>query len=454
MGPGVLKTKSLKVRLFGLAALLISLILILAGLGFHWLFQRHVETFVLEELNAHFEQLASGLSVGPRGKLSASTKLSDPRFEQPYGGLYWQVNAVGHRPLRSRSLWDEAIKLPIQPDSEIEGQPHILPLPFGGEIFALQRIVVLKAPEGKEKKLVVTVGLDRQRVTTVAAQFAQEITWGLAAVYAALLIGTASIILFGLQPLKSLKRGVAAMRNGAGQLDANAYPMEVLSLVEEVNALANARERQLDRARQRASNLAHGLKTSLTVLSAVAEDLKSTRQKDASETISTSTTQMRGLVDRELARSRMSDGGMGYKAELAYVTNRVVATMKRAPRGGKLNWILDFPISPMVAMDTVDLTELLGNLTDNARKHAKSMVRIAHDGEWLSIEDDGKGVAPEKMADIVKRGVRLDQSAQGSGIGLAIVTDLVEVYDLEIRVSASDRGGLCIRIRLPIIAGH
>jgi signal transduction histidine kinase len=123
--------------------------------------------------------------------------------------------------------------------------------------------------------------------------------------------------------------------------------------------------------------------------------------------------------------------------------------MKKAPRGSDLHWSIAVSDQVAVAMDRVDLMELLGNLLDNSRKHAREMVRVSHDGKTLVVEDDGLGVSDVELPQIFKRGVRLDEKLPGSGIGLAIVSDLIEVYGLTLDVRRSDLGGLAVEVGLP-----
>jgi signal transduction histidine kinase len=161
--------------------------------------------------------------------------------------------------------------------------------------------------------------------------------------------------------------------------------------------------------------------------------------------------QMRDLVDRELTRSRMAQGLEINKVALAPVAERVIATMKKAPRGEALAWAVALQRGVHVGVEGVDLMELLGNLLDNARKHAKSTVRISHDGKNLVVEDDGLGVEESKLSSILHRGVRLDEKNPGSGIGLAIVSDLADVYGLTLDVRRSDLGGLAVVVGMKAV---
>jgi signal transduction histidine kinase len=439
-----MRSWSLKWRLSLLAALGISIVLVLAGFGFSWLYRNHVERFVMTELNLHMDQLLGNVTLGTDGKLVVDATLSDPRFEQPGGGMYWQIDVAGQDSLRSRSLWDDTIVIPTPPDTTEEDHAHILVLPNGQEIFSLEKRVIVDGQGGVEKSAVVTVGLDRSRVTNPISEFLRAMLSGLAVTYALLLATMLALISVGLRPLRSVQRGIARLRTGEKIFDASGLPEEVTPLAEEVNALVAAGEHQLVQARQRASNLAHGLKTPLAVMQAIANELRLRKQTDAAQSIELNAGQMRDLVDRELTRSRMAQGVLVEKVRFVPVAERVLATMKKAPRGSSLSWQLHVPENLQVRMEAVDLMELLGNLLDNARKHARSTVRISHDGIFLIVEDDGAGVSDADLPMILRRGVRLDEKLPGSGIGLAIVSDLAEVYGLALNVRRSELGGLAV----------
>jgi signal transduction histidine kinase len=444
--------KSLKLRLLGLAALVISAILIAAGVAFHWQFRAQVESFVLTELSSHFEQIAAGLDVTADGKVEMKGQLSDPRFQQPAGGLYWQVDVAGQESLTSRSLWNEALHVPTPPNSAEENHAHVMALPFGGEVFALEKMVALEGPNGTLVKAVITVGLDRTRVNSAADAFAWRITAGLLAVYAALLVGTFAIMFLGLAPLQSLKRKIAELRGDRMLLEPGEFPSEVFPLISELNAMTEARETQLKKARERAANLAHGLKTPLAVIGAIADELDAEGRASHASEIRQNVGQMKGLVDRELTRSRMSGLDSRHTSNLEQTAQKVVATMMRAPRGDQLSWQLAVPHGSQVAMDSTDLIELLGNLADNARKHARSLVRISQDGAALVVEDDGRGVDQALIGRMLQRGTRLSDAppvtGDGNGIGLSIVQDLAEAYGARLDIRQSELGGLSVRFDL------
>ena len=251
------------------------------------------------------------------------------------------------------------------------------------------------------------------------------------------------------RPLAALRQGVEQVRIGTSTRLADNVPQEVAPLVQEVNGLVEAREKQLERARQQASNLAHGLKTPLAVMTSIADSLRvDGRHKEAAD-IKQAASQMRDLVERELARSRMTDGNASYRSNLLQVTQRVVETIRRAPRGDELRWRIDVPVDSHIAIDPTDLTEMMGCLLDNCRKHATNLVRVTYDNKTLVVEDDGPGVSDDQLSSILQRGVRLDSTKPGSGLGLSIVNDLAEVYKFDLHVSRGALGGLQVTAAVP-----
>ncbi len=324
----------------------------------------------------------------------------------------------------------------------------MMPGPGGKEVLALEKLIYVADQKGDEHRLVVTVAMEKARVQNTISNFGKPMIAGLAVLYFTLLASVLLIIYLGLRPLKVLLNAVEDLRVGKASRVGGDHPDEVAPLVNELNALVEAREKQLERARQRAGNLAHGLKTPLTVLTTTAGQLAAAGQGEKSAQVRLAADQMRDLVDRELARSRMAAGDGSHRSPLLPAVERVVETCRRAPRGDAITWSVDVPSNTQLAIDGTDLLELLGNLIDNARKHAKGAVRVIHDGRNLIVEDDGPGVATDKLASITRRGVKLDALSPGSGLGLSIVSDLAEVYDFSLEFGKSNLGGLKASIGL------
>lgn len=447
---------SLKLRLLGAGIASILLALAIAGVGLLLLFERHVERRMTAELDLHLRQLLGHLGRGPDGALELVRPLGDPRFDEPLSGLYWQIS---HEPgggppiLRSRSLWDAALTLPTDPLTDGGAHQHTIPGPARSSLLAIERAVALPATLG-EGQIRAVVAVDRAEVHAAGRAFASDLFPSIA-VLAAFLVAAAWVqVTVGLQPLDAVRRKLSEVRAGRAARLGEAFPDEVRPLAAEVDHLLDAQERAIERARARAADLAHGLKTPLTVLSADAAELRSRGETRLAEEIATVTDGMRRHVERELARARAgARTHPGAPQPVRPVAERITAVLRRTPRGQELAWELDIPADVTADIDAQDLSEVLGNLAENAVKWAAHVIRVIASrpsGTFtLIVEDDGPGVADEVIGVALARGGRLDETQPGSGLGLAIVGDLVENYGGELSLRRSPLGGLAAEVRIP-----
>jgi signal transduction histidine kinase len=442
---------SLRLRLLAASAVTILLALFLAGLALIELFEAEVSARVERELSNHLLQLAGALETGTDGKLYLARQLADPRFQQPLSGLYWQIVWDEQEPLRSRSLWDESLSVPKLTSG---GASRILQLP-GPEatpLIALERVItVLKQNQPYDVRLL--VGTNASEVTEPLASFTRWMILSLAALAVFLAAAAWAQVKVGLRPLETLRAGLGQIRLGELTRLSGNYPSEIAPLVEEFNGVLDDQEKSLARARSRAAELAHGLKTPLTILSAVARDLRSKGRRKASSDISEQAETMHVVIERELSRARLAQGHGTVKVVLAPEIERLVASVRRLPRSEELQWEVAVPAGISVPIEQVDLVELLGNILDNARKWARSGVRVStsegEEGLALIVEDDGPGVEASDITRIMERGFSLDKNAQGTGLGLAIVKDIAEIYGLQVGFAPSSLGGLSVKIRFP-----
>ncbi len=445
---------SLRLRLLVLSALAISLALALAGISFYLRFQQHVEKLMLQEFDAHFEQLASAVSFDDQGNLFIDTELSDPRFSKQFGGLYWQIDPVGMPTLRSRSLWDELLTVPTPPSTEQEEHIHTLPGPNSTNLLALERAIEIEKPDGTTTKAVVTIGMDRSEVSNAISNFRGDMSIGFALLYLVLLGSSIFLIFFGLKPLQEIRNSLASIHQGKVQRLEGEYPLEVEGLVGELNTLLDNREQQVSRARHRAGNLAHGLKTPLTVLDVIAGDLDKKGKKVVADEIRQATRDMQQFVERELMRSRVAANQALASTLLAPIATRVAVAINKVTAGRIQPIEIEVDPGVSVPMDEGDLHELLGNLMENAAKYAKSRVMVQYDEGVVSVSDDGPGVPHSDFEKIAKRGVKLDQRKRGSGLGLAIVQDLADAYGATLAFARSDMGGLRAEFRFSANGGR
>ena len=443
----MLSAGSLKLRLFIAAALAISFALLVAGGSFYLIFQRYIERVAVADLQNYFVELAASIHYSDQGLLQAKLRMADPRFQKPYGGLYWQINAADSPPLRSRSLFDDKLETPVfGENASSEDFVHVIAGPDATQLFALEKAITVPEAGRADQKLRVTIAIDRTDIDQTVREFRNDMIVGLGVLYAVLLSGSFFQISVGLQPLEKLRRSVEAIRMGKlAQLEGN-VPLEVRPLVDEVNGLLDSRQGELQRARQRASNLAHGLKTPLTVMSNLAERVAGLGLKSEAQDIHEGAEHMRVLVERELARARMASGKQTHLTLLRPVVDKMVRVLTKTSDNSALLWSIRIAEDAQIAMEPGDLLELVGNVLDNAHKWAKSQINVKFENGVFSVDEDGPGVPDEKLAEIQQRGVRLDEKVSGSGLGLGIVHDLVEIYSFDLKFERSDLGGLSVVI--------
>ena len=458
---------SLKGRLVLLAALVLAAGLALFAMQLSAMFRQHVERSARAELEMYQEQLIVALQRRADGSLGTNALLPDPRFMRPLSGRYWQVNdADGHVLARSRSLWDATLPAPSQQSPNSGATWFETAGPAGERLLVLARRVSVPASmlSGKahagngnapgDVPLVFLVARDMAEMERAAASFNRELFISLGLLAGVLLLALTAQAWLGLKPLAALRRQVADIRHGRrDRLDAPAAA-EIDALVEELNVLLAQQRRHMEQARARAGNLAHGLKTPLAALTAVARDLVDAGREREARAVLEQVMLLRRQVEHELSRARVR-GGRGTQAAtpLEPAVRRLLKTVRRLQGNDRLRWETDVSPALQVRMEEGDLLELLGNLMDNAAKWARQQVRVRaviDDGDVaLTVEDDGPGVPAHERERILQRGVRLDQNVPGSGIGLSIVQEIVEAYGGRLTLGESALGGLAVTVHLP-----
>lgn len=449
-----LSLSSVRLRLLAAGAVSIATALVLAGIGLSVLFERHVERRAVAELSTHLDQVIAGLDRDAEGTLIETRLPADPRFGQPLSGLYWQVEAKTEGTvLRSRSLWDARLALPDDVLADGQVHEHTIKGPTGAPLLTVERRVTLPARLGGGT-VRAAVALNRADLAAARTSFATELVPYLAVLGLGLMLASWLQITVGLRPLATIRARVEAVRSGRATRLGTSIPDEVRPLAGEVDDLLAAREEDVRRARARAADLAHGLKTPLQALAGDVDRLRArgeTREADEIERVAVA---MRRHVERELARARLAAGVTPATCRPAEVVARVVGVVRRTPDGARLAWREDIPADLIAPIDGDDLTEGLGALIENAARHAASSVTLEGgregDGVVLMIRDDGPGIPADRRAAMLERGGRLDTGGDGSGLGLAIAQDILAAWGGTLALDDAPGGGLVVRV---ILAG-
>lgn len=452
-------TASLRWRLLLAALLAVSLALVLAGVVIARLFERHVTQQFDLRLQDQLTQLLAALEPDADGQPVLARPLADPRWQRPYGGLYWQVQAVGRAEaepaLRSRSLWDERLALADDalPDGALHR--HALPGPAGQRLRALERAVQWDE-QGPRWRVVVAA--DTRELEQARAAFHGALALSLAGLGAALLAAVAAQLWLGLRPLRALQQALHAVRGGHQTRLQGRFPAEVQPLVDDFNRVLAYDEQVVERARRLAGNLAHAIKTPLAVMATLAEELRP-REPAAAAALQEQVQRLREQVDWHLRRARAASGTHPSRQTavqpvlegLFRVMRKVHAA--RAEGAGELELTLQGEPEAVFAGEAQDLQEMAGNLLDNACKWARRRVRVSVRREGrrllLTVDDDGPGLTPEQCRQVLARGVRADERVPGSGLGLDIVREVASLYGGSLTLARAPLGGLRAQLELP-----
>lgn len=426
--------------------------LIATGIVLASTFRASVEQRFDDTLSVHLTNLIGELAE-TQDLSAASPDLGEPRFRLPLSGWYWQVRAIadGTTISTSQSLVGDEVVLPdgaraIGPGMFVQSNASG---PMGEPLRAVARRVAF----GDGQWLLVSVAGASTSIKEDTARFAQRLALVLGLFAATLVALTLLQVRFGLRPLKELGRELEAIREGKQRFVAGTYPIEVQPVADALNTLISANHATLERARQHVGNLAHALKTPLSVMTNDA-----TGDAPLARSVREQTQIMQRQVRAYLERAQMAarERVIGTVTDVAPVLDRLVRAMARLGERRGIAVALDRPDGVRFAGEQQDFEEIVGNLVDNALKWAKSRVAItvlvqpAEKTLTLEIADDGPGLSPAACEEVLSRGKRLDTSKPGSGLGLSIVAELVSLYGGNLILSRARSGGLAATVRLPL----
>jgi signal transduction histidine kinase len=438
---------SLIQRMIGIAALWIFLLL---GIGAFTL-DRVLVSAISENFDSQLDYVLTSMvasaEIGPEGEVLFNRALADQRFLEPYSGLYYQVSGAGFEPFPSRSLWDRRLRIG---GAHADDGAHF----YDSEEFPMERLRVIERDvrlPGSAVRWRFQVAQSRDLLDEQIGVLRRTLVRSFGILGLGLIAIAAIQAVYGLWPLRRMRRAIAAVRGGLKSRIDEKLPREIEPLTEELNALLEHNELQAEEARRHAGNLAHALKTPLTVITNAA----TAHAPDLAATVIREATTMRRQVDHHLARARAI--GRRSSAQARSVVWESLEAVERAVSRLYENVTVDIAGDrhAVVRVERQDLDEMLGNLIENAAKYGNGRVFVTVkstiDCVEIEVEDDGAGIPEAKRASIFDRGARLDTGKPGTGLGLAIVRDVAEIYEGSITLEESeDLGGLLARLRLPV----
>ena len=451
--PRVVSTHSLRLRLVGGAIICIGLALGAVGVVLSSLFADHTYRVVQDQLRHELDAMTAALDWSDDGRLVMTRHLADPRFEKAYSGRYWQVVADGQATLASRSLWDVLLVLSPEagqaaPPGDTTDVSRLVAGPGSEPLVALGRTIRLEERDVPITLLVTAPQKDWREQT---ANFDRLLATALLVTGVALLLASLAQVAYGLLPLRRLGNAVALLRADRRHRLAGTWPLEVRPLVDEIEALLDSDVAMLDRARRQAGDLAHAIKTPLSVL---ANEAQMRPQDPFASEVAVHAETIRQQLERQLARARAAGRaveGVPGRIDVIGVAEGLVRAMNTLYQDRRLD--IRCHGEGQFSGDAQDLAEMLGNLLDNACKWADACVVLAARREdrfvRVAIEDDGPGIRDGQDSPRPEGPLPLDEDRHGSGLGLSIVEDIAALYGGSVRYDKSTLGGLRVELRLP-----
>jgi signal transduction histidine kinase len=452
-----MRANSLAFRLFLWATGLTVVILIVTGVALSSLYRRAVERAFDRRLDVYLRTLVADVASPEEGTDKFPQSIGEPLFELPLSGWYWQVTRLDTPKPEvhsSRSLWDS--NLPALAVAEETSGGYRKGYAQGPEEVRLRQ-VERNIDLGDDGRYLLEVAGDASEINDEIRSFDRTIGGIFAALAAALLLTTVLQVRFGLAPLKRISESLAAIRSGRAERLAGEFPVEIAPLARETNELIDANREIVERARTHVGNLAHALKTPLSV---IVNEAAARPGDPLAQKVLEQADIMRDQVARQLERARLAarSNVVGMLIDVPPVATALARTMEKLHRERDIAIAVDVPDHALFRGEQQDLEEMIGNLVDNACKWARSRVAIevvadasANDGQKVRVivDDDGPGLSPAERDQVALRGQRLDESKPGSGLGLSIVVELAGLYGGVLTLGTAPIGGLRAELALP-----
>lgn len=446
----MLRKGSIAASLFWLSAGWLVLALVTTGFLLSDLYSRALDTTLTQTLDFHVESLAGAL-LETRDPQDPDIALADPRFERPRSGWYWIIHdGAGNLVNLSTSVVGIDLQGVGVAADALGRSTEIINDPFGTQLRLVERSVTLGANSYR-----ITVAGNLTEILKLVDDFRGQAFIVLGAVGIMLAVMSAIIARIALRPIARLSEAVEAVREGDSAEVSGTYPTEIAPLAEEVNELLRSNAQIIERARNQVGNLAHGLKTPIAVLRNEAQ----ARKGALADVVSGEIEKMSNMVSTYLERARLAarTSVVGKKADASMIMLRLTRVMRKIHPDVTITFQPPDASLPWFRGDEADLEEVAGNLLDNACKWSRGEVEVSLEAErsakgtqlLVRIEDNGPGLSEEDAQKVLRRGVRLDEKTPGTGLGLDIVKELVDVYGGSLELKRSQLGGLLVELRLP-----
>lgn len=438
---------SIAFRLFWLSAGWLIVALVATAFLLTELYSQALDRDLSESLDFHIASLV-GQTLSAESPGSPELALADARFTRPISGWYWQIRDESGAIINfSPSIVGTVLPELAGAFNASGTRSGVIVDAYDQRLRAVERWISLD--EMGRISILVTGNLSDLESQAAAFRGQAIIVLGVVALILAAM--SAMLARFALRPIERLREAVEAVREGERPTVEGDFPQEVAPLADEVNELLRSNTQIIERARNQVGNLAHGLKTPLAVLRNEAGADKSL----LGSTVLAETGNMSRIVSTYLDKARLAarSSVVGKRADTVAVLTRLGRVMAKINKGRDVATVVD-DATPWFRGDESDLEEMVGNLLDNGCKWAKSAVRLsaaAHGPRQIAIavEDDGAGLTAEEAEQVLRRGVRLDEKTPGSGLGLDIVKELVDVYGGSLTLTRSEMGGLKATLLLP-----
>ena len=449
---------SLTLRLFGGTALWIAIALGITTFALDGLFTDQATRQFEQRLQSYLYQIVASLELDTEGNLIVHGTGGDPRFTRPESGLYWQINDSGGATLlKSRSLWDTKLNVANDSLKNSEIHFHSITGPAAQRLMIAEQSLTL--PDSSNKQFRVIVGSETEELARAIQTWQRSLALFVGVLFISLVLAAVAQVAFGLRPLRQLQESVKRLRESSGSRITGTYPTELKPLIEDFNAVIDANGKIIERARNQAGDLAHSIKTPISVMINALHAEKNRSGHDAAlvASLEEQLQQLQQQVQWRLKRARIAaNAGVPHSRTPVSVTLEQLARVMQKVHAEKAIQVTVGPTAEDLyfAGEEQDLQEIVGNLLDNAFKWAvrSVVVQATHSNAKLRIvvEDDGPGCEP--LTDPThppSRGQRADESVPGSGLGLSIVRDLVTLYDGTLSFEAHVPNGLRVVSILP-----